>query len=427
MPWSLGSFEGLGINGVSAHLDDDIGLESYPYFLYSSSFGRGGLAVDGVRADLSLSEQTVINGHSDLTIVTLSDGTKRAYYVDRGNVAGGEIYGAEISRDGVTLSNPFKTNIANIGSKGAWGVPDSVVLPDGRVRIYWVDSYPETRAGEVIRSATSTDASGTNFVIDDGQRVVGGYVDFEVLRAETNDWIAIMSSTPATIPDKRQGIFMATSKDGLIWDVDHNDIAPSDSLSYLDPTGVELFSADGDRNQWRIVLSSSPSVRGDREYTLMAAILSYDSSEINDSERSVYRLFSRSSGRYLFSSNQEEIDIITGMDWINEGIAYKSLASDQETSALHRFNTNGNGHFYTANEYEKEILESTTSWGYEGIAFQVHSHEQANSVTGAIPVVRYLNSASGVHLYSTSSVEQDILNESPEWLYEGIAWYGTSI
>ena len=386
------------------------------------------MAVDGVRADLSLSEQTIINGHSDLTIVTLVDGTKKAYYVDRGNIIGGEIYGAEISRDGVTLSNAFKTNIANNTSKRAWGVPDSVVLPDGRVRIYWVDDLdPDTSADEVIRSATSTDTSGTSFTIDDGQRVVGGYVDFEVLRAETNNWVAIMSSTPATIPDKRQGIFMATSKDGLIWDVDPNDIAPSNSLSYLDPTGVEYFSVNGNRNQWRIVLSSSPSVLGDREYSLITAILSYHPSEITDSKRSVYRLFNQNNGRYLFSSNQAEIDIITGMDWINEGIAYKSLAADQETSALHRFNTNGNGHFYTANEHEKEILESTTSWTYEGIAFQVYSHEQASSVTGAIPVIRYLNTTSGIHLYSTSSLERDILNASSEWLYEGIAWHGTSV
>lgn len=149
--------------------------------------------------------------------------------------------------------------------------------------------------------------------------------------------------------------------------------------------------------------------------------------DFNGSKSSVYRLFNQNSGRYLFSSNQVEIDIITGMDWINEGIAYKSPDSDQETTALHRFNTNGNGHFYTANESEKEILESTTSWTYEGIAFQVYSHEQAGSVTSAIPVIRYLNTNSGVHLYSTSSIEQEILNTAPEWLYEGIAWYGTSI
>lgn len=421
--WSLGSFEDLEINGVSAHLDDDIGLGSYPYLLYSSSFSRGGLAVDGVTADFSLSEQTIIDGHSDLTIVTLVDGTKKAYYVDRGDIVGGEIYGAEISRDGVTLSNVFKTNIKNSRSKRAWGVPDSVVLPDGRVRIYWVDTPgSDTRADEVIRSATSTDTSGTSFVIDNGRRVVGGYVDFEVLRAETNDWVAIMSSTPATIPDKRQGIFMATSKDGLIWDVDPNDIAPSDSLSYLDPTGVEYFSANENRNQWRIVLSSSPSVLGDREYSLITAILSYNSSETTDSKRYVYRLFNQNSGRHLFSSNQEEIDIITGQGWVNEGAAYRSPAN--ANTDLHRFVMTNGGHFYTANIEEKNILSQDLSFTYEGVAYQVYS--TAEPPQGSIPVVRYLSNA-GSHLYSTSQFEQNMLDASSQWQNEGIAWYVDNI
>ena len=141
----------------------------------------------------------------------------------------------------------------------------------------------------------------------------------------------------------------------------------------------------------------------------------------------VYRLRNDNSGKYLFSSNQGEIDTITGAGWTNEGIAYKSPGSDEGTSALHRFHTNGNGHFYTANEYEKKILESTTSWTYEGIAFQVFSHEQASFVTGSIPVIRYLNANSGIHLYSTSSFEQDILNSAPEWIYEGVAWYGEGL
>ena len=166
----------------------------------------------------------------------------------------------------------------------------------------------------------------------------------------------------------------------------------------------------------------------DGNYLDLEAALQLASEKITNSIQviagNIYRLSNPITGRFLFSSNKVEIDIITGMDWINEGIAYKSPGSDQETTALHRFNTNGNGHFYTANEYEKEILESTTSWSYEGIAFQVYSHEQASSVTGAVPVIRYLNTNSGVHLYSTSSFEQDLLNEAPEWLSEGIAWYG---
>ena len=142
----------------------------------------------------------------------------------------------------------------------------------------------------------------------------------------------------------------------------------------------------------------------------------------------VYRLRNDNSGRYLFSSNGGEIDLITGIGWTNEGIAYKSPAeSSTKTTSLHRYEMNGNGHFYTANEYEKVIIDATTTWNYEGVAFNVYSHEQGQSEVNAVAVKRYLNSSSGIHLYSTSSYEQDILNASPEWVYEGIAWYGETV
>jgi len=142
----------------------------------------------------------------------------------------------------------------------------------------------------------------------------------------------------------------------------------------------------------------------------------------------VYRLRNDSTGRYLFSSNSGEIDIITGAGWTNEGIAYKSPAqSSTKTSSLHRYDMNGSGHFYTANEYEKGIIDATTAWRYEGVAFNVYSHEQVQPEVNTVAVKRYLNSDLGIHLYSTSSYEQDILNAAPEWLYEGIAWYGEAI
>ena len=139
----------------------------------------------------------------------------------------------------------------------------------------------------------------------------------------------------------------------------------------------------------------------------------------------VYRLRNDRSGKYLFSSNQAEIDIITGIGWTNEGIAYKSPAeSPIKTSSLHRYNMNGNGHFYTANEYEKEIIDATTSWDYDGVAFSVYSHEQVQPAVNVLAVRRYINSESGNHLYSTSSYEQSILDASTQWVNEGIAWYG---
>ena len=138
------------------------------------------------------------------------------------------------------------------------------------MRLYWVeDPDPTTQADEVIVSATSTDITGTSFTKDVGLRTTGGYVDFEVLQAKAGDWIAVMSSSPETIPAKPQGIFVGSSTNGLDWTIETGNLAPTDK-SYLDPTGVAIGA-----NQWQLVMAESTSTLGDRDYTLVQTTLSF--------------------------------------------------------------------------------------------------------------------------------------------------------
>jgi hypothetical protein len=146
------------------------------------------------------------------------------------------------------------------------------------------------------------------------------------------------------------------------------------------------------------------------------------SSGIEFTEGNVYRLRNDSTGKFIFSANSGEIDIITGQGWVNEGAAYSSPTN--ATTDLHRFLMSNGGHFYTANTFEKNILLQDSSFTYEGIAYQVYS--TAEPPQGSIPVIRYLSS-SGSHLYSTSQYEQSILDASSQWVNEGIAWYGEAI
>lgn len=150
---------------------------------------------------------------------------------------------------------------------------------------------------------------------------------------------------------------------------------------------------------------------------------------VQSSEVNVYRLMNPSTGIFLFSSNSQEIDIITGEGWVNEGIAYQSPES--MGSPVHRFLVQDGGHkyFYTANEDEKNNILSNPSLGnfaYEGIAFNVYSLSD-DPPSDALPVYRYLNEANRSHLYSSSPNEQSILNASSDWLNEGIAWYGATV
>ena len=67
-------------------------------------------------------------------------------------------------------------------------------------------------------------------------------MDFEVLKAKAGDWIAVTSSTPAGGSKKShppQGLYVATSKDGLDWTIETDNLAPT-NRSYLDPTGVAI-------------------------------------------------------------------------------------------------------------------------------------------------------------------------------------------
>ena len=123
------------------------------------------------------------------------------------------------------------------------------------------------------------------------------------------------------------------------------------------------------------------------------------SSGISYVEGYVYRLRNDLTGKFIFSTNSGEIDIITGQGWVNEGAAYASPTNG--TTDLHRFLMSNGGHFYTANAEEKNILSQDSSFTYEGVAYQVYG--TAEPPQGSTPVVRYLSNT-GSHLYSTSQL-----------------------
>jgi hypothetical protein len=230
------------------------------------------------------------------TKVKLASGQYRAYYVSQDfNNCVNTVETGILSNDGLEVSGATSTGIfqkvekikikdlsgkeMSVCKTEAWGVPDAVITPDGKVRIYIVEENESATASnssqkkctavdknklkrqdgspialvpptsEVIASYTSSDASGITFTKDSGYRFVGGYVDPEVLRAKSGDWVAIVSTGPGC---EGQQYFVSTSSDGLDWKI------ASDSLNSLsvfagDPTGYELSN-----NKFRIYYWTSP-------------------------------------------------------------------------------------------------------------------------------------------------------------------------
>ena len=255
---SIVNIASLNQEGVSPHLEV---VDSTTLRMFYSSEEAGGLAVDLCDYDLNCTRQGVVDFVQDLTLVETVDGVRRGYFVELNTeTKNKEIWTAVVSKDGLTFSDKVPLGFIK-GDYQAWGVPDAVLLPDGRVRIYWVDE-PVGMAGERIVSATSETTKGVSFVKDSGYRFENGYVDLEVLKAEEGDWEAIFSFSPEKLPQTPQSLFYGTSTDGLSWEFSGIPISPLD-MSYLDPTGVML--SDG---SYLIVTAVAPNELGTRKYTL---------------------------------------------------------------------------------------------------------------------------------------------------------------
>ena len=282
---SLGTPTALGLSGVSPHADL---MEDGSVRLYFPSPQTGGTAVATCTLAGNCSIVGSIERAADLTDVVLTDGSRRAYFVEFDPTTKfKEIYTAPLSADGLTLGDRVSLGISSEGA-GAWGVPDAVLLPDGRVRIYWVEPSPQGgMAMENIVSATSTDVTGTVFVRDEGTRTTGGLVDFEVLRAEPGNWLAIMSTSPADLP---QRLLVGTSDDGLTWQINPDSLT-SREMSYLDPTGI----LTGD-DTFLVYYATAPNVLGDREYTLEQATLSVSAKAVTTTSSILWLILRKRSG-----------------------------------------------------------------------------------------------------------------------------------
>lgn len=97
---------------------------------------------------------------------------------------------------------------------------------------------------------------------------------------------------------------------------------------------------------------------------------------------------------------------------------------DSEGSTVYRFfNTNSNAHLYTTSEVEREFIEDNLSeYSFEG-----ESYLSVDPLTGTPepkPVYRFFNQDTGVHLYTISEAEKtSIMKNLANFNFEGEAFY----
>lgn len=245
----------LGLSGVSPHVERVAGGDR----VWRADMVPSGSAVTlcndaGVCTPEALS--TGPNGPvADFTVAQTPSGL-RAYFKLINMAANTQgVYSAPCATsDCLAIGVATLTSTGMVVSKDtrAWGVPDPVRLPDGRIRIYIVES-PELNSSCPEKVASYISADGISFVKEAGWRLEGGFVDTEVLRARDGDWVMIVADGPGCGGtkgnQKPQQLYVTTSRDGLTWTAPQ--VITGTDRGRLDPTGYEVAP-----NQFRIYYSS---------------------------------------------------------------------------------------------------------------------------------------------------------------------------
>ncbi|MEI8024487.1 MAG: hypothetical protein WCH63_09910 [Actinomycetota bacterium] len=207
---------------------------------------------------------------SDFTAVTLPNGTRRAYFVAISPNAGTKSVSSAAclttACTSIGTSTAASSELTVSQNVKAWGVPDAVLTPDGKVRLYVVENPSDGSCTEKLASYISAD--GVTFTKEAGWRLENGIsVDPEILRAKTGDWIMVLADGPGC-SDRVQKLYVATSNDGLTWSTPQK-ISSSD-LSRLDPTGYEIST-----NVFRIYYATAPAGQGvNATYTIKRGTIS---------------------------------------------------------------------------------------------------------------------------------------------------------
>ena len=157
-------------------------------------------------------------------------------------------------------------------------------------------------------------------------------------------------------------------------------------------------------------------------------------SNITDEETSefsvtVYRFFNFSAGVHFYTANKTERDAVQELDNFSfEGGSYLGvdpLTGQPEPVPVYRFLNQDTGvHLYTISETERDVVQELDNFSFEGEAFFAYESE----VEGSIPIYRFFNNLSGAHFYTPSAGERDNVEENlPEFQSEGIAYYALPI
>lgn len=139
----------------------------------------------------------------------------------------------------------------------------------------------------------------------------------------------------------------------------------------------------------------------------------------------VYRFFNNSTGVHFYTADENERDAVQEIDDFSfDGDSYKGvdpLSGASEPLPVYRFlNENTGVHLYTISEAEKNVVQELNNFSFEGEVFFAYDTQ----VEGTIPIYRFFNSTTGAHFYTPSASERDFVADNlSDFQSEDIAYY----
>ena len=152
-----------------------------------------------------------------------------------------------------------------------------------------------------------------------------------------------------------------------------------------------------------------------------------DNIDINDIRgTTVFRFFDSAAGVHFYTASEAERDFVEDNldNYELENPSYASINPENLDNAaeIYRFfNSTTGGHFYTANETERDfIIDNLDDFVFEDIAFSAFE----TNIDDTIPVYRFFETTTGVHFYTANEAERTFVAENlSNYNFEGIAYY----
>lgn len=188
--------------------------------------------------------------------------------------------------------------------------------------------------------------------------------------------------------------------DGAAYDIELDDLEANLNLSINDSEGNTLYTSSAPGNQAEFIAA-------DFKPGIYTAVITGEGEAETD-----YSLTITKTGEAETSTDTGDEDsapILSQGDTV-----YRFLETEAQTQ------------FYTTSEVERDsIIENLDNYQYEGESFVGAPNSEDSDITGVVPVYRFFNTDTGVHLYTSSEIERDFVAENlTHYTAEGISYYG---